>query len=149
MLRTACSFAVASIALGCGKSPEAEPAPPAKPPEDLSTLSEPFVVDGGTYSVAPNLKVPEAWVECRIGTECVALEGGCCDHCNGGVLTSVNAQYVEKLRPYIERYGCEGHEACTEIACDPPTDHEIVCMTRACIIVDVEPAVRKAMWGHD
>ena len=149
MHRFACSVVLGLLALGCTKKSESEPAPPPEPPADLATATQDFVVDGGTYHAAPHLKVPEAWVECRIGDDCVALEGGCCDHCNGGMITAVNKEYADEIRPYIERYGCEGHDGCTEMACDAPKDHEIACMTRACIIVDVEPHVRTRMWGHD
>ncbi len=129
--------------------PEPDRGPPPPPPQpDLATLRSALVVEGGTHEAAPNLKVPEDWVTCRTGDDCVALEGGCCDHCNGGMITAVHKDYADKVRPYLENFGCEDSEGCTEIACDPPAEHEIACMTRACILVDVEPQTRQTMWGE-
>jgi hypothetical protein len=154
------SVAITLVAmLGCHHPHQQEPIPPpvieigapatgraavaqTPPPEAMR------VIAGGTYEVAPRLKVPESWVDCDTEDDCTIVEAGCCNHCNGGVITAVNTKFAKKLRPLLERFGCAaGGSGCAARSCDAPTDHEIVCMTRACIIVDLEPEVQDALWG--
>jgi len=154
------AVSVALALVGCHPVHQQEALPPpvieidarvgGEPTTERASRSEPArVIDGGTYEVAPNLKVPESWVECATEDDCAIVEAGCCDHCNGGVIVSVNAKFAAKLRPLVERFGCDAAgSACSTRNCDAPTDHEIVCMTRACHIVDLEPDVQDYLWGE-
>lgn len=116
--------------------PAAHAAAPAPPP-------------GEGYEIYPGVSVDEAWVDCRTEDECVIVAVGCCDHCNGGAITAVNVAFAERAKDLIsEKLAAAGPcKACTHAACDAASAHQLVCMTRACHIVDLEEDVQERIWG--
>lgn len=66
----------------------------------------------------PTLEVPDSWYGCAEASECALIEVGCCDHCNGGTLVSINATYAEEAKSRLQD-GCNEPVACTERACEP------------------------------
>lgn len=147
------------LLVGCASAPPAthgdriieRPAltssPPAEPP------ASPGTPGAKPYTIHPGVDVTEDWVDCRTEDDCAIVEVGCCDHCNGGAITAVNRAYAERARELIARATCGGRcsgpacTGCTKKACDAATSHELVCMTRACHIVDLEDEVQERIWG--
>lgn len=137
------------VSLGCG----AEKADKAVVVDVGEQPQEPAVVAGsaraeagpGEYEIYPGVVVPEAWVDCRTEEDCAIVEAGCCDHCNGGGITTVNRAYAERAKEKLAKVGCEG--ACTKKKCDAASSHQLVCMTRACHFEDLEPEVEERLWG--
>lgn len=64
---------------------------------------------------------PNEWTDCKVVADCKAIEMGCCDHCNGGFLMSVNSQYSTEAKAKYQETGCE-QIACTQIACFPTVE---------------------------
>ena len=63
--------------------------------------------------------LPEAWFVCGEDTDCVLYEEGCCDHCNGGTLWSVNTEHLDDLmraHPDPTQEECDG-VMCTRRMC--------------------------------
>ena len=104
------------------------------------------MVGPGEYEIYPGVVVPEAWVDCRTEEDCAIVEAGCCDHCNGGGITTVNRAYAAQAHKKLEGVGC-GTE-CTKKVCDAASSHQLVCMTRACHFEDLEPEVEERLWGE-
>jgi len=55
-------------------------------------------------------------IECTKNDDCVVVEIGCCDHCNGGEVASVNAAYAEEVEEY-HTDDCDEQAMCTMMAC--------------------------------
>jgi hypothetical protein len=55
-------------------------------------------------------------VECTKDEDCVVVEIGCCDHCNGGEVASVNVAYAEEVEEY-HTGDCGDQIMCTMMAC--------------------------------
>ena len=70
---------------------------------------------------------PAEFTACQGHKDCVAVEMGCCDHCNGGKLLAVNVEFAGSLDPWKET-GCE-MIGCTKIGCGPV---EAVCNSGVC-----------------
>ncbi len=137
-----------AIAIDLSTPPTASSGPAAAPASSepaRATAGEPAP---GTYEIYPGIAVPEAWVDCRTEDDCAIVTAGCCDHCNGGAITTVNKAFAEAARAKLEQAvkppsGCTG---CTKLACDAPRSHQLICMTRACHFDDLEEVVRDRIW---
>jgi len=70
---------------------------------------------------------PAEFSTCKAHKDCVPVEMGCCDHCNGGSLFVANEAFVDQLDPWKET-GCEV-VGCTKIGCMPV---EGVCNSGVC-----------------
>ncbi len=64
----------------------------------------------------PPAELPAEYTACDAPEDCVVVELGCCDACNGGEARSVSA---DQVAPVEERYAevCQPGTACTEIGC--------------------------------
>lgn len=120
------------------------PQPPARASATALGTARP-AVGPGEYEIYPGVVVPEAWVDCSTEDDCAIVEAGCCDHCNGGGITTVNRAFAAEARKKLEKVGCDS--ACTKKDCDAATAHHLVCMTRACHFDDLEPEVEERLWG--
>ena len=60
-----------------------------------------------------------AWRACQAPSDCAVIEVGCCDHCNGGEVASVNAAYTEQAKAALSPPAgtCPGQ--CTLLGCAP------------------------------
>ncbi len=68
----------------------------------------------------PPTPVPATLMTCETAEECVVLELGCCDHCNGGRAVAVRADAADDVQAtYAE--SCAPGTACTEMGCAPLT----------------------------
>lgn len=67
---------------------------------------------------APQTAVDDAFFACSDSAECVVLETGCCDHCNGGALLAVNSRYSESAMEAFRQNSCGDDSACTKVACE-------------------------------
>lgn len=67
---------------------------------------------GGTSNNTPPAS------QCKADDDCVVIETGCCDHCNGGkaVAYPKSAGAPKREEPCTDR-------ACTELACGPALPH--------------------------
>ena len=63
--------------------------------------------------------LPAEWFECQGDRDCVLYEEGCCDHCNGGTLWSVNTSFLDALK--------EAHPDPTDAECEG-----VMCTRRMC-----------------
>jgi hypothetical protein len=70
---------------------------------------------------------------CDFDEDCVVLELGCCDHCNGGTLVSVGLEYIDEAAWKLRSRDCAG--TCAENECG--IDFEPVCDDGVCARVDV------------
>jgi hypothetical protein len=70
---------------------------------------------------------------CDFDEDCVVLELGCCDHCNGGSLVSVGLEYLDEVDWKFRDRDCTGE--CTQTDCG--IDFEPVCDDGVCARVDV------------
>lgn len=72
--------------------------------------------------------LPDPYTRCAGSEDCVIVELGCCDACNGGTAVSVNAKSEAEVR---DRYAesCGNNQACTLMACAP---WEPTCDDRTC-----------------
>jgi hypothetical protein len=61
--------------------------------------------------------VDEAMFTCSDTAECVVVETGCCDHCNGGALLAVNNRYTDAAMAAFRQRECED-SSCTKMACE-------------------------------
>lgn len=62
--------------------------------------------------------LPAEYTTCGSEADCVVVELGCCDECNGGTAVAVRAdQEAEVADLYSER--CGNGTACTEMGCAP------------------------------
>ena len=68
------------------------------------------------------------WYSCAEDSDCILFEAGCCDHCNGGSLVSVNSQYESQARASLTE-DCSLPVACTEMGC---TAKEAFCNAGSC-----------------
>jgi hypothetical protein len=76
----------------------------------------------------PPDELPAEYTACEVPEDCVIVELGCCDYCNGGEARSVNVDAVEDVRDrYEER--CRRSFGCTLMACGQlvPTCEERTC----------------------
>jgi len=60
----------------------------------------------------------EDYRTCAVDEDCVIVELGCCDHCNGGRVDAVHRDRAEEIQMSFGD-DCEEDEACTEMACAP------------------------------
>jgi hypothetical protein len=60
----------------------------------------------------------EDWNYCEEDSDCVVVELGCCDHCNGGRVVVANIDHAQDVK---ETMGddCEWYRGCTLMACAP------------------------------
>lgn len=132
--------------LAAASGASADAAPPGGAATPAARPGEPAP---GTYEIYPGVAVPEAWVDCSTNDDCAIVTAGCCDHCNGGAITTVNKAFAEAARAKIDAVtkpatGCGG---CTKRGCDAASSHQLVCMTRACHFDDLEEEVQERIWG--
>ncbi len=69
------------------------------------------------------------WQACSGDSDCVVVELGCCDHCNGGRVMAVNMEYEQQVKENMADV-CDENTVCTLMACAP----EIVkCDSGTCV----------------
>jgi len=70
---------------------------------------------------------------CTADGDCIAVEIGCCDHCNGGQVVGIHRDYAAEVhKTYASADKC-GTTMCTKMACaEPPAPfcHDGVCGVR-------------------
>lgn len=76
----------------------------------------------------PPTDLDSAFTECNEAADCVVVELGCCDECNGGFAVSVNTASVDQVREDFSQT-CAGNTACTEIGCN---SWEVTCDEGTC-----------------
>lgn len=92
------------------------------------------------------LELPKDFVECLEDSECVRVELGCCDACNGGADVAVPGEMAEQMKA---RYGqpCSGATVCTQRVCEPKAP---VCEGGTCQLIDAKAAqAREQTRGQD
>jgi len=60
--------------------------------------------------------VSDTMIACVEDADCVVVEIGCCDHCNGGEVVSVSTAYAEEVEEDY-REDCGGETICTLKGC--------------------------------
>lgn len=81
-----------------------------------------------TDSVEEATPPPDSMRTCTADSDCVTYEGGCCDHCNGGYLFSVNKDSLQQAQAK-HKASCGGGVACTLMGCANPV---AVCESGLC-----------------
>lgn len=64
----------------------------------------------------PSMPLQVSYTECSVAEDCVAVELGCCDACNGGFAVAVNTASADKVAQQFTET-CGANWACTEMAC--------------------------------
>lgn len=64
----------------------------------------------------PPAELPAEFTACDAPEDCVVVELGCCDECNGGEARSVAADQADAVRTQYAEV-CGAGTACTEIGC--------------------------------
>lgn len=84
----------------------------------------------GPGALAP-LPLTGQVIACQEDADCIVVELGCCDSCNGGWSASVNGEYAKDVEER-NHDACSGQEVCTEMACDPafPRCENSTCTSR-------------------
>ncbi len=68
----------------------------------------------------PELPLADEYLTCEVDEDCVIVELGLCDQCNGGLAVAVNeSSESEVFDEYSESEPANGEWACTEVACAP------------------------------
>ncbi len=106
-----------SMLTACGPADVAEAPPPTPIPATLTTCETPDPAD-----------------PTETDEQCVVLQLGCCDHCNGGRAVAVRADAADDVQAtYVE--SCTPGTACTEMGCAPLTAE---CIEDRCVTVQGE-----------
>ena len=101
------------------------PIPDVPPAEDGS--ADPSPVDTPSDLAKPDLPMGDAtasdsglpsWTACENAGDCVVLELGCCDHCNGGTALAVNKTFQAEALAALRARDCDETD-CTTLACGP------------------------------
>jgi hypothetical protein len=76
--------------------------------------------DDSVSEYPPVLPLDPQYTSCESDADCVVVELGCCDACNGGTAVAVRRDRVAAVQ---ERYGerCGSSTACTLRGCPPST----------------------------
>lgn len=124
-------------------------ATPAGTAPQAATAAEPLPLGERGYEIHPGVAVPESWVDCGSEDDCTIVEVGCCNHCNGGAITAINKAYATRAKDLIAKKLAEAGpcQPCAKAACDVASKHQLICMTRACHIDDLEDEVQERIWG--
>jgi hypothetical protein len=89
----------------------------------------------------PRLELPtvvdEAMFTCSDTAECVVVETGCCDHCNGGALLAVNNRYSDAAMAAFRQRECDDETSCTKMACE--YSYTPVCDAGTCARLEDHP----------
>jgi len=93
---------------------------PADAPADPGTDAFPEVAgelpaDAILPDNPPDAPEP-AWTACQAASDCVVIELGCCDHCNGGQAFSVNKAHEAEALAALQTKVCDDVD-CTALAC--------------------------------
>ena len=72
----------------------------------------------GNPSYPPELPLDEELTTCTADEDCVVVQLGCCDACNGGVAVSARADRAEDVRGEFAEAGCATVD-CTLMDCPP------------------------------
>jgi hypothetical protein len=132
-------LALVGVTLSCAGKPmhDARGEPEVSDGRFVQVLEPRPALDGdGLFRISsePPL-VDETLFACDSAADCVVLEMGCCDHCNGGNLMSVSSAMADVA---IERYhqrDCA--ETCTDHACEG--SHVALCADGQCARVEEVP----------
>lgn len=83
--------------------------------------------DTGDTSGPP--EIPAAWKTCTTKSDCAVVEIGCCDHCNGGAVVSVNGAYAQQADELLSPDASTCPDGCTLLGCpnELPTCTDGVC----------------------
>jgi hypothetical protein len=70
----------------------------------------------------PPAALDAAYTACEVDDDCLVLELGICDQCNGGEAVAVNGDSeLDVADRYAQCVPDTGNWACTAMACTPPT----------------------------
>ncbi len=64
----------------------------------------------------PPAELPSDYTACDAPEDCVVVELGCCDACNGGEARSVSSAHLDAVRTQYTQ-GCALNQGCTEMGC--------------------------------
>jgi hypothetical protein len=84
----------------------------------------------GNDSYPPG-ELDASFTTCTQPTDCVVVELGCCDDCNGGLAVAVNNASAAEVEAAFSE-SCGNNTACTLMAC---ADWEISCDAGTCAAV--------------
>ena len=79
----------------------------------------------------PSIPLETRFTECTVAADCVAVELGCCDECNGGFAVAVNTDSVAAVTAEFAEV-CGVTQGCTEMGCPA---WELSCDAGVCAMV--------------
>ncbi len=150
-LRLAPLWSLVLCAAACGSqgatSPRAESTgvqeePRTTAPSDCTRHAHPSDGDcAGPPAPPPEPAAQRAWFACQQDAECVVVDLGCCDFCNGGLEVAANRDHARAVRDTYHERGClvttaqgSRSRSCTELFCGDERD--AVCREGQCGIAD-------------
>jgi len=140
LVHTAVFVATGSIiAIACARErpPSEEPTTPeasAQPP--FVQVVEPNPLPPAP-ALSPEIEVDEeAMSGCTSAADCVVLELGCCDRCDGGYRISVNRMHAEQATR-VHAQECSSANPCEQLNCD--TTHRATCDAGRCARIEERP----------
>lgn len=83
--------------------------------------------EGAVDWLAP---IDARFTSCTADAECVAVELGCCDSCNGGRVVAVASASADEVRRRYHETGC-AEFACNLLACRPTV---VSCQAGQCVV---------------
>jgi hypothetical protein len=119
------AISFAAMLVACTQKAASPPASDSSPP---AAVTPPAAEAPATPAEGADDKM----FACASDDECVVMEMGCCDHCNGGWRLSVNKTHGEAASTKYHDKDCSG--ACTERGCDWATAP--VCHQGACAMTE-------------
>jgi hypothetical protein len=135
-IRVSLAATALTIGIAAGACASRSPPPPteraATPTGPTIPVVEPkFGPDALGPTFFPPLVPPEpdAMFVCGTNEDCVVIELGCCDHCNGGSLLAVNLASMDAAHDRFRQSDCAGVD-CSERGCG--WDYEPVCDRGTC-----------------
>lgn len=101
--------------------------PDTQAPSDTATVQD--------LATATDIATQSAWFTCGQASDCVAVEVGCCDHCNGGKLVAANKASEPAVKAALGAKNCGG-TACTAGGC---ANAILACNSGTCAITPPTP----------
>lgn len=92
---------------------------------------------GGTGTVwnpPIQAELDPGYTVCETDPDCVVVQLGCCDHCNGGAAVSVNQDSLQAVSDELSE-DCSGGGDCTLMGCGALTAE---CQQQTCVLIQDE-----------
>src|SRR5262245_43603877 len=98
--------------LACARPSESSLAGKGEPPSPKLSPDSPPPATSPGMAQTPASTGQDGWLACSVDADCVVVEIGCCNHCNGGRVIAVNKSASSAAVTKYKPKACSGE--CTE-----------------------------------